>query len=68
MDRVRKDLKHIRVDKSNWFRVAQDRGHGKDACNEGLRTCTDMRQRKQGLKDVGVFMLLLALCHLPCSC
>ena len=45
-DKVRKDLKHLGIEESSWFKKAQDRGHWRAMCKEGLATCTEERQRK----------------------
>ena len=45
-DKVRKDLKHLGIEESSWYKEAQDRGHWRAMCKEGLATCTEERQRK----------------------
>ena len=46
-DRVRKDLKHFGIDEDSCFHVAQDRGHWRAVCKEGLATCTEDRMMKK---------------------
>ena len=40
-DRVRKDLKRFHIDERIWYRIAQERGHWKAECREGLSKCTE---------------------------